>query len=82
MGYWLTYVKDGLAKGQQVFRRVILENLVAEIESTPSQVHTDIKPWDAAVHAQLLRDIAIERKRNIDLKRENQRLKDKLKREG
>src|SRR5512133_3967684 len=58
---WIEYVREGLKKGQQVFRRSVVEALMAEIEQQ--------KPTsgDSAQVAALKRELAIVKKQYRDL---------------
>jgi hypothetical protein len=58
---WIEYVQDGLEKGQQVFRRSVIENLMQEIAQVkPSQ-------GDSAEVAALKHELAIMKKQYRDL---------------
>ena len=58
---WIEYVRDGLKKGQQVFRRSVVEALMDEIDQQ--------KPTsgDSAEVAALKRELAIAKKQYRDL---------------
>jgi hypothetical protein len=58
---WIEYVREGLKNGQQVFRRSVVENLIAEIE----QISTS--QGDSAEVAALKRELAITKKQYRDL---------------
>jgi hypothetical protein len=58
---WIEYVQDGLKKGQQVFRRSVIESLMQEIAQVkPSQ-------GDSAEVASLKHELAIVKKQYRDL---------------
>jgi hypothetical protein len=84
----LQYIREGLASGQQVFRRSVLEKLVEELEPAPTTMRADgTKAINFAVYenkitelsallrtteirlADAERNLAIERKRVLDLQR-------------
>ncbi len=58
---WIEYVRDGLKKGQQVFRRSVIENLIEEID----QLKTG--QGDSAEVAALRHELAIAKKQYRDL---------------
>ncbi|HEY3344519.1 MAG TPA: hypothetical protein VGJ97_06315 [Anaerolineaceae bacterium] len=58
---WIEYVRDGLKKGQQVFRRSVIESLLQEIEQQKTSA------GDSADVAALKRDLAVLKKQYRDL---------------
>ncbi len=58
---WIEYVRDGLNKGQQVFRRSVIEALMAEIEQQKTT------SGDNGEVAALKRELAIVKKQYRDL---------------
>ncbi|HEX9012647.1 MAG TPA: hypothetical protein VF813_03990 [Anaerolineaceae bacterium] len=58
---WIEYVRDGLKKGQQVFRRSVVEGLLEEVDQIKSS------QGDSAEVAALKRELAIVKKQYRDL---------------
>jgi hypothetical protein len=58
---WIEYVRDGLKKGQQVFRRSVVENLLVEFEQRLAA------QGDTAEVAGLKRELSIVKKQYRDL---------------
>jgi hypothetical protein len=58
---WIEYVREGLVKGQQVFRRSVIESLLQEIEQQKSS------EGQSAEVAVLKRELAIAKKQYRDL---------------
>jgi hypothetical protein len=58
---WIEYVRDGLKKGQQVFRRSVIEALMLEIEQQKTT------SGDNGEVAALKRELAIVKKQYRDL---------------
>ncbi len=58
---WIEYVRDGLTKGQQVFRRSVIESLLEEIDQQKAA------QGDSAEVASLKRELAILKKQYRDL---------------
>jgi len=58
---WIEYVRDGLKKGQQVFRRSVVQALMEEIDQQKPN------PGDSAEIAALKRELAIAKKQYRDL---------------
>jgi len=58
---WIEYVRDGLKKGQQVFRRSVVENLIVEFDQRLAS------QGDSAEAAALKRELAIVKKQYRDL---------------
>ena len=58
---WIEYVREGLKNGQQVFRRSVVESLLAEIEQAKDS------QGDSAEVATLKRELAIAKKQYRDL---------------
>jgi hypothetical protein len=58
---WIEYVREGLKSGQQVFRRSVVENLLAEIDQVKQS------QGDSAEVATLKRELAIAKKQYRDL---------------
>lgn len=58
---WIEYVREGLKNGQQVFRRSVVESLLAEIEQVT------VSQGDSAEVAALKRELSIVKKQYRDL---------------
>ena len=58
---WIEYVRDGLKKGQQVFRRSVIESLLEEIDQQKAS------QGDSAEVASLKHELAILKKQYRDL---------------
>lgn len=59
---WIEYVREGLKKGQQVFRRSVVESLLEEVDQMKSS-----EAGDSAEVAELKRELAITKKQYRDL---------------
>ncbi len=63
---WIEYVREGLKKGQQVFRRSVVESLIEEIDQQKSSASPS-SSGDSAEIAALKRELAIMKKQYRDL---------------
>jgi len=55
----LEYIREGLANGQQVFRRSVLEKLIDELGPAPAGKAAPARPTDNAVYEHKIAELTV-----------------------
>ena len=55
----LEYIREGLANGQQVFRRSVLEKLIEELDLNPTSTADGTKPVNQAVYDHKITELTV-----------------------